>query len=74
MFPWQVFGLCRLVPTSRTSQTTWSSVILGFRTCLPLRGSSGLSPDSLFILLTEEPWNRETISGGKALHKAAPCG
>jgi hypothetical protein len=29
----------------------------GFRTCLPLRGSSGLSPDSLFILLAEKPWN-----------------
>ena len=27
------------------------SVILGVRTCLPLRGSSGFSPDSLFILL-----------------------
>ena len=27
-----------------------SSVILGFRTCLPLRGSSGVSPDSLFTL------------------------
>ena len=34
-----------------------SSVDFGFRTCSPLRGSSGLSPDSLFILLEEEPRN-----------------
>jgi hypothetical protein len=27
---------------------------LGFRTCLPLRGSSGFSPDSLLILLVEK--------------------
>ena len=38
-----------------------SSVILGFRTCLPLRGSSGLSPDSLFILLAEKPWSPHHI-------------
>jgi len=28
-----------------------SSVILGFRTCLPLRGSSGVTPASLFTLV-----------------------
>jgi len=57
MFPWQVFGLCRFNPTRRTSQClAGTSVILGFRTCLPLRGSSGFSPDSLLILLTEKPW------------------
>jgi hypothetical protein len=39
-----------------------TSVILGFRTCLPLRGSSGFSPDSLLILLAEKPWRRTTIS------------
>ena len=51
MFPWQVFGLCRLNPTRRTSQCPFGiSVILGFRTCLPLRGSSGFSPDSLLSL------------------------
>ena len=35
-----------------------TSVILGFRTCLPLRGSSGFSPDSLLILLAEKPWRK----------------
>ena len=36
------------------------SVIVGVRTCLPLRGSSGFSPDSLFHprLAAGEPWNR----------------
>ena len=33
------------------------SVDFGFRTCSPLRGSSGLPPDSLFILFSEEPRN-----------------
>src|SRR5580698_4718807 len=28
----------------------------GFRTCLPLRGSPGFSPDSLLILLAKKPW------------------
>jgi hypothetical protein len=41
-----------------------SSVILGVRTCLPLRGSSGISPDSLFILLAEKPWSPYHILGG----------
>ena len=39
-----------------TSQRQGSSVVLlveGVRTCLPLRGSSGLSPDSLFTPRTE---------------------
>jgi hypothetical protein len=59
MFPWQVFGLCRLNPTRRTSQCLFgTSVILGFRTCLPLRGSPGFSPDSLLILLAEKPWRK----------------
>jgi hypothetical protein len=63
MFPGQVFGLCRFNPTNRTSQIFRSSVIVGVRTCLPLRGSSGLSPDSLLHpqLLAEGPWNRFTI-------------
>ena len=52
IFPRQVFGLCRFNPTRRTSQSSYeSSVIVGVRTCLPLRGSSGFSPDSLFTLL-----------------------
>src|ERR1700761_1715784 len=40
---------CRLGPTSQTSRTS-GPVSIGVRTCLPLRGSSGLSPDSLFTL------------------------
>ena len=39
------------------------SVILGFRTCLPLRGSSGFSPDSLLILLAEQPWRKPLYLG-----------
>ena len=54
MFPWQVFGLHRLLPTHPDFPVAHaSSVVLllrVFRTCLPLRGSSGLSPDSLFAL------------------------
>jgi len=55
MFPWQVFGLYRFVPTRPDFPVACaSSVVLfqteGFRTCIPLRGSSGLSPDSLFTL------------------------
>jgi hypothetical protein len=63
MFPRQVFGLCRLIPTHRTSQVSQPSVIVGFRTCLPLRGSSGFPPDSLFTLsiAAERPWNKSTI-------------
>src|SRR6185437_2204710 len=34
----------------------------GVRTCLPLRGSSGFSPDSLFTLDEERPKNSTTIS------------
>src|SRR5579883_1762806 len=34
----------------------------GFRTCLPLRGSSGFSPDSLFTPEGEGPRNVTTIS------------
>ena len=53
MFPRQVFGL-----TGSTYLPDFPSHLaqcqLGVRTCLPLRGSSGLSPDSRFTL------NRET--------------
>ena len=35
-----------------------TSVILGFRTCSPLRGSSGFSPDSLLMPLAEQPWRK----------------
>jgi hypothetical protein len=60
MFPRQVFGLYRLKPTSRTSRTK-GSVSFGVRTCLPLRGSSGVSPDSLFTSVNEGPRNSPTI-------------
>jgi hypothetical protein len=64
MFPWQVFGLHRIIPTRRTSQNRVVPVSSwGFRTCLPLRGSSGISPDSLFILLAEKPWSDHHILG-----------
>jgi hypothetical protein len=41
-----------------------SSVILGFCTCLPLRGSSGFSPDSLFTLCVKlrAPRTKTTVS------------
>ena len=35
-----------------------TSVILGFRTCSPLRGSSGFPPDSLLMPLAEQPWRK----------------
>jgi hypothetical protein len=61
MLPWQVFGL-----TGSTYSPDFPgrmpSVNFGFRTCSPLRGSSGISPDSLFILPAEEPRNCTTIS------------
>jgi hypothetical protein len=50
---WQVFGLAGMAirkngistnPSSRFLENQW---FLGIRSCLPLRGSSGLSPDSL---------------------------
>ena len=48
---------------------------LGVRTCLPLRGSSGLPPDSLFIFehLREEPWNTLTIAETNP-HAPTYCG
>jgi hypothetical protein len=56
MHPWQVFGL-----TGSTYLPDFPglrpSVHFGFRTCSPLRGSSGFSPDSLFIHLG---WNQGT--------------
>jgi len=51
----------------------WPSVDFGFRTCLPLRGSSGLSPDSLFILPEEEPRNSTTISRVNKKCNPIPC-
>ena len=63
MSPWQVFGLCRLPTCPDFPGFIASSVILGFRSCLPLRGSSGFSPDSLFILLAEKPWSAHHILG-----------
>src|ERR1700722_19614992 len=40
---------CRL-PTYSASQPILASADVSFRSCLPLRGSSGFSPDSLFTL------------------------
>ncbi len=49
---WQVFGL-----TGLTYSPDFPGVCpvssFDFRTCLPLRGSSGFSPDSLFTLVRE---------------------
>jgi hypothetical protein len=64
MHPWQVFGLTGLTYSPDFPGQT-PSVYFGFRTCSPLRGSSGLPPDSLFILLAEEPRNCTTISRSK---------
>src|SRR6201996_1350291 len=40
-----------------------TSVILGFRTCSPLRGSSGFSPGSLLMPLAEQPWRKPLYLG-----------
>ena len=63
MFPRQVFGLTGSTLLAGLPRRFTPSVIVGVRTCLPLRGSSGLSPDSLLHpqLLAEGPWNRFTI-------------
>jgi hypothetical protein len=47
----QVFGLTGiwLKPTCRRFPVQNQCLIDGVRSCLPLRGSSGLLPDSLFI-------------------------
>jgi hypothetical protein len=50
MFPWQVFGLTGSDLLARLPRRQALSVVGGVRTCLPLRGSSGIAPDSLFIL------------------------
>jgi hypothetical protein len=48
MFPWQVFGLTGSNLLAGLPRPY--PVSIGVRPCLPLRGSSGLSPDSLFRL------------------------
>jgi hypothetical protein len=64
---WQVFGLagCLLAPASQPKLGqcfSWS-----VRSCSPLRGSPGLSPDSLFSLICDQaPWSETTISGVKS--------
>jgi hypothetical protein len=68
MFPWQVFGLTGSDLLALTSQRgVASSVVVGVRTCLPLRGSSGFAPDSLFVFRRRKNHrNRPTISSGPA--------
>ena len=57
MFPRQVFGLAGLTLLAGLPRRFTPSVIVGVRTCLPLRGSSGVSPDSLFTLHDGETAN-----------------
>lgn len=61
MFPGQVFGLAGSSLLARLPKRI-AQCRFGFRTCSPLRGSSGFSPDSLFTLNQEEPRNGVTIS------------
>ena len=48
--PGQVFGLAGSDLLARLPESVRIQCPVGFRTCLPLRGSSGFSPDSLFTL------------------------
>jgi hypothetical protein len=57
MFPRQVFGLTGSTLLAGLPRRFTPSVIFGVRTCLPLRGSSGVSPDSLFTLQAGETVN-----------------
>jgi hypothetical protein len=57
MFPRQVFGLAGSTLLAGLPRRFTPSVIVGVRTCLPLRGSSGVSPDSLFTLHDGETAN-----------------
>jgi hypothetical protein len=50
MFPWQVFGLTGSDLVARLPRRPRVQCRDGVRTCLPLRGSPGVSPGSLFIL------------------------
>src|SRR5579875_621832 len=64
-FLWQVFGLAGSDLLARLPKRQALSVVNGVRTCLPLRGSSGVAPDSLFILRgRRNQWNEPTLSGG----------
>ncbi len=76
IFPLAGLRTYRLVPTCQTSQACGAlSVVGGVRTCLPLRGSSGVTPDSLFILpLGKNQWNEPTIAWPVHRDKPIPCG
>jgi hypothetical protein len=73
MFPRQVFGL-----TGSTYLPDFPSHLaqcqLGVRTCLPLRGSSGLSPDSLFILKLRNRGICLPYLGLRKIAMATSCG
>ncbi len=53
MFPRQVFGLTGSILLAGLPKPL-AQCRFGVRTCLPLRGSSGVSPDSLFRPLLGE--------------------
>jgi hypothetical protein len=75
MFPWQVFGLRRLIPNGRTSRcltapvSSWAFVP-AYR--------CGAVPDShripFFVLLAEKPWSGTTIYCDLVKCKSIPCG
>jgi hypothetical protein len=75
MFPWQVFGLRRFIPTRRTSRcltapvSSWAFVP-AYR--------CGAAPDShripFFVLLAEKPWSATTIYCDVGKCKSIPCG
>ena len=50
MFSWQVFGLAGYLLAPASQFIAEPVLCWGFRSCSPLRGSSGFAPDSLFTL------------------------
>jgi hypothetical protein len=56
MFPWQVFGLCRLNPTRRTSQCLSAPVSSWLSYLLTAAGQFRILTGFPLILLAEKPW------------------
>ena len=52
MSSWQVFGLTGYLLAPASQSMTEPVLLWSFRSCSPLRGSSGVSPDSLFSLIS----------------------
>ena len=70
---WQVFGLAGCLLAQLPNRFSVSAMV-GVRSCLPLRGSSGFTPDShlSFASTRKKPQSETTISWIHAGRKAYP--